>query len=236
MISMDSFSNGLQSSFEHNRDVLKVNWALANMETLDTRSLLERARGGDADAFCELCRSLETRLLRQAMSLCGNASLAEDLAQETLIEGWKGLRRYNGRCQFFTWLCAILLNRHRNVLRKGRSLRISTLSRLQADDADDRARQLADPDPLPDEVVERREQALLMHHCIRALPQRHQDVIYLRFYVDDSLEGIATALDCSLGTVKSRLFHALEKLRSMNVLKEQLKTAKGTLEPYETLF
>jgi RNA polymerase sigma-70 factor, ECF subfamily len=76
----------------------------------------------------------------------------------------------------------------------------------------------------------------LVHQCIRALPQKHQDVIYLRFYVDNSLEGIAAALGCSLGTVKSRLFHALEKLRSMNVLKEQSRTAKRTLEPYETLF
>jgi RNA polymerase sigma-70 factor (ECF subfamily) len=236
MTFVEVFSNGLCSSFEHNRDVLKVNPALANMETLDTRSLLERARGGDADAFCELCRALETRLLRQAMSLCGNASLAEDLAQETLIEAWKCLHRYNGRCQIFTWLCAILLNRHRNMLRKERSLPILTLSRLQQDDAQNRAGQVADPEPLPDEVVERREQALLVHQCIRALPQKHQDVIYLRFYVDDSLEGIAAALGCSLGTVKSRLFHALEKLRGMNALKEQLKTAKRTLEPYETLF
>jgi RNA polymerase sigma-70 factor (ECF subfamily) len=213
-----------------------VNPALTNVATLGAASLLEQARRGDADAFCELCGSLQTRLLRQAISLCGNASLAEDLAQETLIEGWKSLKRYNGRCQFFTWLCAILLNRHRNVLRKERSLPTSTLSRLQQDHSENRAGQLADPEPLPDEVVERREQALLVHQCIRALPQKHQDVIYLRFYVDDSLEGIAAALGCSLGTVKSRLFHALEKLRSMNVLKEQLKTAKRTLEPYEILF
>jgi RNA polymerase sigma-70 factor (ECF subfamily) len=233
MIWMESFSNGPWSSFEHNRAVLKVNWALANMETLNTGSLLERARGGDADAFCELCRTLETRLLRQAMSLCGNASLAEDLAQETLIESWRSLRRYNGRCQFFTWLCAILLNRHRKMRRKERGLSIST-STLQQDDSENRA--VADPEPLPDEVVQQREQAELVHRCIRALPQKHQDVIYLRFYVDDSLDGIAAALGCSLGTVKSRLFHALEKLRSMNVLKEQLRTAKRTLEPYETLF
>ena len=50
------------------------------------------------------------------------------------------------------------------------------------------------------------------------LPAKHQQVIHLRFYVDDSLEGIAAALDCSVGTVKSRLFHALDKLRGMNAL------------------
>src|SRR5439155_12223354 len=43
------------------------------------------------------------------------------------------------------------------------------------------------------------------------LPAKHERVIYLRFYVDDSLEGIAAALGCSVGTVKSRLFHALER-------------------------
>lgn len=229
------FSNALSIFSEHNRDLLKVNPALANMETLDTESLLDQARGGDADAFCELCRTLETRLLRQAMSLCGNASLAEDLAQETLIEGWKCLKRYNGRCQFFTWLCAILLNRHRKVLRKERSVPISPLSMVRQNGSEISAG-LADPEPWPDEVVERREQVALVHQCIGRLPQKHQDVIYLRFYVDDSLEGIAAALGCSLGTVKSRLFHALEKLRAMNALKEQLRSSKRSLEPYETLF
>ena len=57
-----------------------------------------------------------------------------------------------------------------------------------------------------------------MRACIQALPTKHQRVIYLRFYVDDSLEAIAAALDCSVGTVKSRLFRALDKLRTMNSL------------------
>ena len=75
-------------------------------EIPETRSLLGQALAGDAEAFGEVCRVYETRLLRQAMTLCGQASLAEDLAQDTLVEAWKCLRRYNGQCQFFTWLCA----------------------------------------------------------------------------------------------------------------------------------
>jgi DNA-directed RNA polymerase specialized sigma24 family protein len=53
------------------------------------------------------------------------------------------------------------------------------------------------------------------------LPAKQQQVIHLRFYVDDSLGGIAAALGCSVGTVKSRLFNALDKLRGMNALGEQ---------------
>ena len=59
----------------------------------------------------------------------------------------------------------------------------------------------------------------LLFGCIQALPEKHQQIIYLRFYVDNSLEGIAAALGCSVGTVKSRLFRALDKLRTMNALR-----------------
>ena len=68
------------------------------IEAIDTRSFLEQAQAGDAEAFGEVCLAYETRLLRQATALCGDAALAEDLAQDTLVEAWKCLRRYNGRC------------------------------------------------------------------------------------------------------------------------------------------
>ena len=94
--------------------------------------MLAQALAGDAEAFGELCRAYETRLVRQAMTLCGDAVLAEELAQDTLVEAWKCLRRYNGRCQFFTWLCAILLNRYRNTVRQRRSRCCSPLWRRMA--------------------------------------------------------------------------------------------------------
>src|SRR6266516_7053271 len=108
--------------------MLILNPTFVEFEASDTRSLLEQARAGDARAFSEVCRIYETRLLRQAMTLCGNSTLAEDLAQDTLVEAWKFLHRYNGRCQFFTWLCAILLNRYRNAVRANRAVPFSGLS------------------------------------------------------------------------------------------------------------
>lgn len=191
---------------------------LVEIETPDTRGLLERAREGDVEAFGEVCRVHEARLLRQAMVLCGNATLAEDLAQDTLVEAWKSLRRYNGRCQFFTWLCAILINRHRNTVRKKRPTPFSAVSNGERDELQNRVENLADDGSLPDEASQLREQAALVWQCIQALPVKQQQVVYLRFYADDSLEGIAAALGCSAGTVKSRLFHALDKLRGMKAM------------------
>ena len=154
------------------------------------------------------------------------------MAQDTLVEAWKCLRRYNGRCQFFTWLCAILLNRYRNLLREKRPLPFSAFARHDHDEFQNKISNLADHDSLPDEAAQLHEQAVRVRNCLQALPAKHQQVIYLRFYVDDSLEGIAAALGCSVGTVKSRLFHALDKLRGMNALNAQfanLKTKGRTL-------
>ncbi len=195
-------------------------------EFSDTRSLLDRARTGDAEAFGEICRIHGTRLLRQAVALCGNLTLAEDLAEDTLVEAWKGLHRYNGRCQFFTWLCAILLNRYRNALRANRLRPASTPDARVHDEWEKHTGNLTDHAARPDQAVERREQAVLLRQCVQALPAKHQQVIYLRFYVDDSLEQIAAALGCPVGTVKSRLFHALDKLRKMDAFGGQLSDIK----------
>jgi RNA polymerase sigma-70 factor, ECF subfamily len=202
----------------YNSDVFTLSPTFVETAIPESRSLLDQAMAGDAGAFGEICRTHETRLLRQAMTLCGHADLAEDLAQDTLVEAWKSLRRYNGRCQFFTWLCAILLNRYRNTIRVKRPLPFSTFAARDGGEFQRAFNKVADAQPLPDQAASLREQAALVRQCIQALPPKHQQVIYLRFYVDDSLEGIAAALGCSVGTVKSRLFHALDKLRAMHAM------------------
>lgn len=208
--------------FCQNGTVTGLNPTFMELETPDTRSLLDLARSGDAEAYGEVYRAYATRLLRQAVALCGNAALAEELAQDTLVEAWKCLRRYNGRCEFFTWLCAILLNRYRNSVRNKRLLPVSTLGSREREEFTHAVEQLADHSFLPDEAAALHEQTALVRKCIDSLPVKHQQVIFLRFYVDDSLEGIAAALGCSVGTVKSRLFHALDKLRAMNAMNAQL--------------
>jgi RNA polymerase sigma-70 factor (ECF subfamily) len=194
---------------------------MAQIESADSPGLLDLARAGDSEAFGELCRIHETGLLRQAAALCGDGVLAEDLAQDTLVEAWKCLARYNGQCRFFTWLCAILLNRYRNTLRKKRPFPFSALLPAGGDELETGSIQSSDDRARPDQAVQLQEETALVLKCVRALPQKHQQVIYLRFYVGEPIDGIAAALDCSAGTVKSRLFHALEKLRAMKDLRGQ---------------
>ncbi len=210
--------------------MLTLNPTLAQTAPSEGGGLLAQARAGDPEAFGELCQVYEARLLRQAMALCGNEVLAEELAQDTLVEAWRCLRRYNSRCRFFTWLCAILLNRYRNTVRQKRSLPFSAFAGPDKDAAAHALGQLSDHESLPDEAAQRREEAVVLQQCVAALPAKHQQVIHLRFYVDDSLEGIAAALGCSVGTVKSRLFHALDKLRAMTALWEQRRERREMID------
>jgi len=199
--------------------VAVLNPTFVNLAAPDPQSLVELARDGDAEAYGAVYRAYATRLLRQAMALCGDAALAEELAQDTLVEAWRCLRRYRGRCEFFTWLCAILLNRYRNTVRNRRFLPLSALGRGELQDVAGAVERLPDRGSGPDGAAEQREQGALLRRCIDRLPAKQQQVIFLRFYVGDSLEGIAAALGRSVGTVKSRLFHALDRLRRMNALR-----------------
>lgn len=180
--------------------------------------LVSRAQARDTEAFSDLCRLHGGTLLRQATVLSWNAGMAEDLVQETLFEAWKSIHRYNGRCRFFTWLCSILLHRRRNLLRKRRPTPFSFLWRADRDRAEASLVNLADLNLGPDESAQHNERAEEVLRSLQRLPRKQREVIHLRFYAHESLEGIAVALGCSVGTVKSRLFHALERLRKMKSL------------------
>src|SRR5262245_49079855 len=110
--------------------------------------------------------------------------MAEDLAQETLIEAWKSLRRFKGRCQFFTWLCAILLNRYRNTVRRKRPIPVASLVHGDEEEFALHLDRATDAEATPDRTAQADEEARLILTCIQALPPKHQQVVYLRFYVN----------------------------------------------------
>ena len=181
--------------------------------------LLARARAGDPQSFCLLIEPLQARLLRQATALTGDASSAEDIISETLIEAWKSLSRYNESCQFSTWLYAILMHRYQKAVRRAGSRPVAPalLSQFESRDLCEKQENIPDPQLSPVEMSAQNETFDHLRHCIELLPKKHSEVILLRFFENASLPDIAAVLGCSVGTVKSRLFHALEKLRRMKM-------------------
>lgn len=196
---------------------------LTDLPPGDPSVAIAGARRGDSDAFMELCSPIEDRVLRQAHFLCKDPDAAQDLAQETLFAAWKSFRKYTGECQFFTWVCGIMIRQYRNYLRKSRRFPLNfswftgetnssglNLENLICESESSVTDGSGDLDTY-------------MRRCLQDLSPKHREVVYLRFYANDSMEGIARALGCSVGTVKSRLFHAMAHLRKMKARLNDLR-------------
>lgn len=181
---------------------------------VDEAELLGRARSGDAEAFGALGRAQEARLYRQAFALARSPHVAEELVVETLVEAWRSLARYHATCRFSTWLYAILLHRHQKMRRRERGFWSRLLApSAEATEDNDPLASVPDPRPLPGDAANHEDHGRLLQAALAQLPEKHRLVLLLRFYESASLEEIAVALGISLGTVKSRLHHGLEKLR-----------------------
>jgi RNA polymerase sigma-70 factor, ECF subfamily len=174
----------------------------------DQRDLINRARAGEASAFQRLAQRHAAHLWRSALVLGGDGHWAEDLVQETLIEAWRCLPRFDGRCQLSTWLYGILRHRFLKGRRRARNVTAS---------APDALVRMPSAGPMPDCAAEASEDALRIRHAVASLPEEHRLVVELRFFAGATLDEIAATLGCPLGTVKSRLHNSLTKLRQMNL-------------------
>lgn len=123
--------------------------------------------------------------------------------QETLVEAWRSLARLDESLRFSTWLYGILCQRFLKARRKSRPVA------SEEDQPADRPGRETPPTVAAEQVEESR----LVQAAVAALPDEHRMVVELRFCAGLSLHEIATLLGWLLGTVKSRLHYALEKLR-----------------------
>jgi len=199
--------------------------AADRIDACEPSLLLTQARAGDAEAFCEVAQAHETRLFRQAVALCQDETLAEDLVAETLLEAWRSLRRFDATCRFSTWLYAILLHRYLKSVRRmtSRPVSLAHFPTSEAQRRQEAQEALPDVADSPADIVASRDAADAMRQAVAQLPDKHQQVLLLRFFEDASLPEIAAALGCSVGTVKSRLHHGLEKLRRMKLNLSELQ-------------
>ena len=173
--------------------------------------LVRRAMAGDDVAGRRLLILHAPKLLKSATVLARDPHLAEDITQESLIEAMNSLDRFDGRCLFATWLHGILRHRYLKSLRADRRrptpIDDGPLMRLCGEESD------------PSLGLDSAEESAVLRQEVKALADAHREVIELRFFAEASLAEIAAALDIPVGTVKSRLHHALEKLRQSRAVR-----------------
>jgi RNA polymerase sigma-70 factor (ECF subfamily) len=152
------------------------------------------------------------RIFRAARFMCGDAAAAEDLVQETFLAAAESLKTFEGRSSTYTWLYGILLNKFRRWLRRKQATAIS-LQTMAGDEDHRGSEEILEADyPGPPETAERTEAIEQVRSAIGALTADHRSVITLRYIEGMSYEEIAHVLDCPIGTVKSRIHYALQKM------------------------
>jgi len=176
----------------------------------DDRELIERVVGGDVAAFEELVQTHEPRLLAFLGRLTGDPGVATEIAQEAFVRVYYKADTFAFRCSFHTWLCEIAIRKFLDWQKqRKRWLRKHLLADLrQQSDQPDRA-------PGPTEQAESRETAATVRAALAQLSPNHQTVLLLREFRGASYEEIAAALNCSIGTVESRIFRARQKLKKL---------------------
>ena len=160
----------------------------------------------------KLARLHYDRLFRAARFMCGDLSTAEDLVQDTFLAAATSLKNFEGRSSTYTWLYGILLNKFRHWLRRKESS-VASLHLGGGDEEGGAPEEFLQTDfPGPEQAAERRELVQLVRGVVHDLSDSHKSVVTLRYVEGMSYEEIARALDCPVGTVKSRIHYALLKI------------------------
>ncbi len=163
--------------------------------------LVRRFRAGQHSAFAELVGRYERPLVNFLCRMVGDPSRAEELFQETFLRVFKHVARFDTSRQFKTWAYTIASNLAKNELRRRRvELPISSTLSSRCPNARD--------------MLETSERQQAVKAAIGELPQDQQLVLTMRIYNGLTYSEIGEVLACSPGTAKSRMFYAIEKLRS----------------------
>src|ERR1700736_1257937 len=189
---------------------------LAQVDVSDLE-LVKRCQEGQAEAFDELVTRYRTRIFAMIYNMVHNEQDAWDLAQESFIKAWKSIKRFRGRSSFYTWMYRIAMNVTIDWLRKkqvkGAGMEFDDA--LQLREIDPASKTVPKADPLPHERMERTQIRARIDKAIAHLSPEHRAVILMKEIEEMQYHEIAEALDCSIGTVMSRLFYARKKLQNM---------------------
>jgi len=186
------------------------------------RQLVERAQRGDKRAFELLVEKYQRKLARLLSRFIRDPAEVEDVTQEAFIKAYRALPAFRGDSAFYTWLYRIGINTAKNYLMAlGR--RAPTSTEVEAEEAEgfEEGEQLRDINT-PESLLLSNEIAETVNATIEKLPEELRRAIQMRELEGMSYEDIAQAMNCPIGTVRSRIFRAREAIA------EQLRPLLGT--------
>lgn len=174
------------------------------------QELVKRTMQGDGQAFDELVVNYQNKVYALAYRYMGNEDDAYDVAQETFIKAYRSLRSFKGESSFGTWIYRITTNVCLDEIRrrKRRVVPLSLDEPLATLDGDEVEREIPDSSLSADRVYEQKEFNQYIQKLLDEMKPEHKTAIILRDVMELSYEEIAAVLNCSIGTVKSRINRA----------------------------
>jgi RNA polymerase sigma-70 factor (ECF subfamily) len=177
--------------------------------------LIEQCLKGQQSSFSELIDKYKNLVFNLAYRMTYNLQDAEDISQEVFIRVYKSLYNFNPNYKFSTWLYQMTLNICRDRFRKGKIPSVSLDAPLKEDDQKDFSSIIPNNQNNPEDIIMGVEQTNFINDLITSLSLKYREVIILRHLRDLSYEEMSKILNISLGSVKTRLFRAREKLREI---------------------
>ncbi|WP_404358039.1 RNA polymerase sigma factor RpoE [Methylotuvimicrobium sp. KM1] len=179
-------------------------------EQLD-KDLVLRVQQGDKSAFDLLVIKYQYKIVQLVNRYVKDPSEAQDVAQESFIKAYRAIGNFRGDSAFYTWLYRIAINTAKNYL-VARSRRSSDYE-IDIDDAEQiqNAPELKGMDT-PEQHLLNEEILETIKGAIEKLPEEMRIAITLREFEGMSYEEIADAMECPVGTVRSRIFRAREAI------------------------
>lgn len=176
--------------------------------------LVERTVAGDQKAFELLVIKYQRRIQRLIGRMVRDVDLVEDIAQETFIRAYRALAQFRGEAQFYTWLYRIAVNTAKKALMDLKRNPTVSENSFKSDDDDETSlleNELTSSET-PEAVLASKEIAQMVNAAMDALPEELRQAISLREIEGLSYEEIAEAMNCPIGTVRSRIFRAREAI------------------------
>ena len=178
--------------------------------------LVERTVAGDQRAYELLVIKYQRRIERLVARMVRDTDLVADITQESFLRAYRALYQFRGEAQFYTWLYRIAVNTAKKALVDMKRNPVVTESALRgSSDSEDETsfldRELIS-DETPETVLAAQEIAAAVNAAMEALPEDLRQAVTLREIEGLSYEEIAVAMECPIGTVRSRIFRAREAI------------------------